>query len=280
MDAYEMLNQVRNDVGELTEVHWSDLALLRKLNFETLKLWMQLGLQAGDILLKSATVTFASSEVALPSDCDKPIYLENGDGYAVPISLTVREKNLFATAPYLSYNLNYSAYLQGETLKLNQAGISGNWTLWYYGAYKDMAYGTGGASCGASALHFDAAKQPSIVDDYYNTLTVNTYNSSTGARKLTSTISDYTGSTLVAVVTGTPAAGDIYGTENQLPIQGHWLVVQRVILSCLSKPSAAIDPKYFEYTMVALKDYEATWNRWIETRIPGSRAVRITAPSE
>jgi len=275
MDAYEMIDQIRHDLGEASEAHWGDRALLRKLNLEQSRLWTQLALQAGDWLVTSESVTVANSTITLPSNCAKPIYLENADGYPVFIEGTVRERKLNEFVNVNFDNGLYSAYLVGDYLKLTRAGISGTWTLWFIERFKDMAQGEAGENSGTNALHLDVEMFPSPEDDYYNGLAVNVYTVA-GVPKLATTISDYVGSTRVATVTGTPAIGDRYGTVCQLPEEAHGLLLTRVVVNCLAKPSSAIDPKYFEYHTSLLRAMENDWARWIETRVPGSRAVRIT----
>ena len=275
MDAYALVEQVRHDIGEREEAHWSNRGILRKLNLEQKRLWMQLALQAGDWLVTSASVTVTDSSILLPSRCAKPIYLENEDGYPIEIEGTVRERKLNEFVNVNFDNGLYSAYLQGNYIKLTRTGISGTWTLWYIERYRDMAYGEAGPNSAASALHFDPDMWPSPEDDYYNDLAVNTYTVA-GVPKLATTITDYVGTTRIATITGTPAHGDRYGTVCSIPEEGHGVLLARTVLSCLAKPSSAIDPKYFEYHAALLRSVERDWAQWIDTRIPGARAVRIT----
>jgi hypothetical protein len=276
MDAYEMIMQIRHELGETVEAHWQDLALLRKLNMEQTRCAQEIALQTGDWVMTSGTVTFTSGEATLPSDCIKPVYLEDSDQNEVPFRDLRDMRYDYATAATSFDGAFYTAYLKGNTIVLSSDTVSGSWTLWYYARVKDLAFGAAGASSGASALHFEAANQPSLANDYYNDVEVNTYDASTGARKLSTTITDYVGSTLVATITGTPTAGDLYGTVSKLPDEATLLMMQRALVSALAKPSSAIDPKYFEYQLGALRDQERTWKAWLETRIPGSRSVRIS----
>jgi len=276
MDAYEAIMQIRADLGETAEAHWTDLALLRRLNIEQRRVASKVMLQAGDWLLTSGDITITSGEGTLPSACAKPIYLETDGGDEVPVR-GLREVRYDAGDDLTSFDSTfYTAYLKGNTLVVSSDSASGTWTLWYYKKVRELAYGLAGTSSGASALHFEAANQPSQADDYYSSAGVNTYDASTGARKLSTTITDYAGATLVATVTGTPASGDAYGTESELCDEAMDVALQQTLLAALANPASALDPKYFEFHREVLKDYQRTFANWLETRMPGSRAVRIS----
>lgn len=275
MDAYEILQQVRHDVAETTEAHWTDLALLRKLRMECARIWRELSLQPGGYAMTSGSVTVTDSVITLPSDCAKPLYLETDQDVEVVIRGLRESRYDYVGAVTTFDGTYYTAYQEGETLKINADSVNGTWTLWYLKRMDEVLYGVAGGSSGASALHLEAAMQPSQTDDTYNGLSVFTYDATTGARKLSTVITDYAGATLVATITGTPASGDYYGSELGLPLECEDVLLGRIVLSCLAKVSSAIDPKYFEYQRELVRDAEKTWKAWLETSIPGSRSVRV-----
>lgn len=270
--------EVRENVGEESESHWTDLGILRKMNFAYKQLWMQLAMQAGDWLLYEGTITLTDSEGSLPSDCAKPVYMEDSNGYVIPINLTVREKKRSEFVNTAFEESTKIAYLVGNTLVVNQTGLSGTYTLWYVKRFVELAWGTCGANCAASALHLDSTMNPSITNDYYNGVGVVVYDATAGVN-LDTTITDYVGSTLIATITGTPVQNDYYGTKIELPEEALPVLVWRVTLSCMAKPSAALDPKYYEFAANQLAQADRLWREWISDRVPGSGAVRITERS-
>lgn len=275
MDSYEIIQQVRHDLGETDEAHWTDLALLRKLNIEQQRVWRELGMTAGEWLTANSSVLVSSGVMSLPTNCAKPLYVETASGYEVPI-MGFRESRAYASNIRTTYEAPYYiAYVQGNSIRFNDTTLNGYMTLWYLEKVKDVLYGVAGANCAASSLHLDSTKQPYLTDDYYSGMTVNTYDATTGARKLNSTVSDYVGSTLIATITGTPAEGDLYGSELGAPEEAEPVILSRMLVNCLAKPSSALDPKYFEYHLSVMRAEERNWRNWIETRVPGNRSVRI-----
>ena len=276
MDAYQAMLQLRANLSEPVEVHWKDLELLNKLNYEYKRIWMQLAMQAGDWLATSASVTVTAGVITLPATCGKPLYLEDENNRIIPFAGTMRERRLYELPTAFGVGL-YVSYVTRDSIVANNTALSGTWTLWFIKRFVPMIYGVAGASSGAAALHLEAAQQPSMADDTYNDLDVNTYTIATNAQVLADTITDYTGSTQIATVTGTPAATtDGYGTVLEQPEEADGLLIARTTLSALAKPSTSIDPKYFEYQNAVMRSMEQSWKDWIETRIPGSRQVRVT----
>jgi len=276
MDAYKMFMEVRQNIGEESASHWTDREILMKLNGTQKRLWSKLGQVPGDWLVDSVSVTALASVITLPSDCAKPIYLEDSSGYEIPISDTVREKRLTDPTGLSLESPGLIAYPLGNTLVINTTGDSSTYTLWYIARYRDLALGVAGANSGANALHLEAGMMPRIEDDYYNDAKVRTYTTGTYAPELEDTITDYVGSTLIATVSGTPAETDLYGTVSQLPEESYMVMVWQTTVDCLAKPSAAIDPKYFRYANAILKEHMIDWEYWISSRVPGSHKVRRT----
>ena len=76
MNAKDQLDLLRDYIGEASASHWSDLNLLRRLNVAQRKIAVNVAMTPGNWLVTSASVTPSDSVITLPSDCGKPIYLE------------------------------------------------------------------------------------------------------------------------------------------------------------------------------------------------------------
>ena len=275
MNTYYMLQWVRDQLGESTAVHWPDLMILRELNKAQKKYAMLLMMEPGDWMMVKEDITAVNSLVTLPARCAKPAYVEDSNGYDIPIVNTVRERNLtkyptngFDNAAFLN------AYLRGNYLVINQASYAETITLWYYQRVADLSTGTGGSASGASALELDDDMTPKILDDYYNGITVEIVDG-TGAG-IVSTITDYASATLVATITGTAGSDSVYGTVTTLPEEAHDLLVLEATVGCLAKPSSALDPKYFQFYSAQLKDSRKIFDEFISDRFAGSNRIRLS----
>ena len=85
-NAYEMLEMLRNNIGETEESHWKDKLLLRRLNVEHLEVAKLVLDSPGDWLMKkSDSLTPVASIITLPTDCVRPAYIEEvSSGRVVP----------------------------------------------------------------------------------------------------------------------------------------------------------------------------------------------------
>jgi hypothetical protein len=88
------------------------------------------------------------------------------------------------------------------------------------------------------------------------------------------TISDYVGSSGTATVAGTFSTDSVYGTETDLPEEAIPALTQIATVELLTKPSSAIDPKYFEYARAELKDTVQLFQDWASTRVKNSQRIR------
>jgi len=272
LNAYQMMQDIRSSLNEATASHWADLEILRKLNKAQRKVAIKCSM-SGDWFMAKATITPSSSLVTLPTDCVKPIYLErSSDGTELPFHLTVRERQLTRTTEITLDALGPDAYMYGDYIEINQDSFSDSVILWYEKRIPDLHFGTGGSSSGSNALHFQTTNIPVPRDDYYNGVYVS-ITAGTGAltRAL---ISDYAGSTGVATVTGTFSSDSIYGTETLLPQEAIPAVVLLATSELLAKPSAAIDPKYWEYLRMELKDTMGDLEGFLSTRLKNSNRIR------
>ncbi|KKM91000.1 hypothetical protein LCGC14_1232920 [marine sediment metagenome] len=276
MNSYFMLSDLRDNVGEGTESHWDDAELMRKLNAANLEIGFLVSQTTGDWLMKSDDLTPVASVITLPSDCAKPVYMEEkSTGREIPFEDTLRERRVSRASPTGPYGGYISAYMVGDTIEVNQDSYTTEVTLWYERRLIDLSAGTIAAGASTS-LQFKAANEPNGADDYYNGVTVECMNATTKAVKLISTISDYAGSTYTATVVGTPVTSDFYGTVPQIPREGHALIVLKATLAVIAKPSSAFDPKVFDNFEKIVKRAEKAFEDWIATRVKNSQGVRTT----
>ena len=276
MNSYFQLSDLRDNVGEGTEAHWDDAELMRKLNAANIEVGFLISQTTGDWLMKSDDFTPVDSVITLPSDCAKPVYMEEkSTGREIPFEDTVRERRVDRASPTGPYSGYVSAYMVGDTIEVNQDSYTTEVTLWYERRLIDLSAGTIAAGASTS-LQLMAANEPNGSDDYYNGVTVECMDATTKAVKLVSTISDYVGSTYTATVTGTPVTSDFYGTVSQIPREGHALIVLKATLAAIAKPSSAFDPKVFENFEKIVKRAEKTFDEWISTRVKNSQRVRNT----
>jgi len=273
MNAYDMYKEIRENIGEEAAAHWTDRGILRKMNAAQRSLWMGLVNEPdGDWFLASVSVTPASSVITLPDDCAKPVYLEvTGSNQPISLQVTVREKVLTRT-PYLG---TYEAYLVSNTLEINMNDFGEVCTLWYQQRIRDMHFGEAASTSGATSLKMDTSMGLHFEDDYYNGLFVEIQ--TTGlVPDMVDTITDYVASSGAAVITGTPTAGDYYGTISELPEEAMELLILMVTTKCLSKPGSDVDPSYLNYFRAERKEARETWEDWTARRIDTSRHIRTT----
>lgn len=266
MNSYEIFKEIREGIGETTESHWSDRAILRKMNQAQKVLWQDLLKTNGDWLLTSVDLTPVASVVTLPALCGRVVYMEDkANEVEIPIIGSVRNRRLtrgLGTNPYEGLT---SAYFIKDALEINVDSFTDEVTLWYQERLVDMSFGTAGANSGASALHLDITHAPKFEDDYYNDLKVEVWTSAS-LPDIVTTISDYIASTNIATIVGTPTSGDFYGTVPQIPEEGHYLIVLDVINKCLMKPGSNFDLDYLKISFSALKAARVEWLEWIEMR--------------
>ncbi len=266
MNAYEIYKEIRDGIGEVKAAHWTDRSLLRKMNQAQKVLWQDLAKSPGDWFLTSTDLTPASSVVTFPSDCARAVYMEDkSSGTEIPLNISVRERRLSRGQGTDPYEGAVGGYFTQVGIEINEDSYTDQVTLWYLKRIQDMHFGTAGASSAASALHFDAAKSPKYEDDYYNSLLVEVWDSDS-VPTIQTTITDYAASTNIAVVTGTPASGDFYGTIPSIPEEGHYLIALDVIRRCLTKPASDFDPKSVQGAFALWKEQRNEWLEWIAMR--------------
>lgn len=277
MNAWYMLVDLRDNIGEATEKRWGDNDLLRKLNFAHRLRANELLSNPGDWLLTSDDLTPSNNAVTLPSDCLKPVYMEQtSDGYPISLHQNIRTRRVTRVGGTNLYTGTLDAYLVGNTIEINSDNFTDQVTLWYQKRIPDLHAGTAATGTGASALTLDKGNEPRFVDDYYNDSVVEVIDQTSGIVDIRSTISDYVASTVTMTITGTAAVGDYYGTVSELPEEGMALIVLDATLLALAKPGAALDTKYFEYFTSLRRDAKKAWDEVISTRLSGANMTVIT----
>ena len=275
MNAYYLLTDLRDNIGEASAKRWGDNDLLRKLNFSHRLRANELISVPGDWLVTSEDLTPSNSVVTLPSDCVKPVYLEHtSEEYPISLNQNIRDRRTTYVIGTTLYSGLLDAYLLGNTIVINSDSFSDQVTLWYQQRIPDLHAGTE-SSVAALTLGFDLGNEPRFVANYYKGSYVEVMDATTKAVEIRSEITGYIAAG-VATITGTPVDTDLYGTVSELPEEAMSLVVLEATLLCLAKPGAALDTKYFEYFSSLRREAKKDWNAFISTRLSGSNRTRIT----
>uniref|UniRef100_A0A6H1ZQ33 Putative tail protein n=1 Tax=viral metagenome TaxID=1070528 RepID=A0A6H1ZQ33_9ZZZZ len=283
MNAYDLFRAVRDDLNEASASHWKDPEVLQKLNLNYLQLAARIGNSPGDWLLTSESVTPVASVITLPSNCAKPVHLEDSEGNPIWVNTTVRDRQVFRTVGISDEGAG-QAYLQGNTIVVNADSFTTVCTLWYQERLPLLHCGVLQASTGATTLMFQLVDSnarsmlASGVNDYYNGEVVEVIDVTSGVVSQ-ATIADYVGSTgaaTVATMSPAPAATDYYGTVPRIPDEALPLLQLATTVQLLAKPSSAIDPKYFEYFAGLMKKAKVDFESWLEPRMHTSSHVQTT----
>ncbi|KKM72962.1 hypothetical protein LCGC14_1415300 [marine sediment metagenome] len=275
MNAYMMMLEVRDNIGEETPKKWDDAAIQRKLNGAQRRLAMLLSMSPGDWLVKSADLTPSNSLITLPTDCMKPVYLEiTGNKQPIPIRTNVRDRSI-GRLPASGLGVwEYEAYLLKDYIEVNVDSFSTGVTLWYQQRVPDLALGVV-ATGSASTLVLQVANEPNGNDDYYNGVTIEVIDTNFNIN-IVSTVSDYDGGTFTITLTGTPTTSDFYGTIPELPEECHDLMVLMATTKLLASPGAALDPESFQFFVNEKNSLLKDFKDWVSTRKSGSSHTRVT----
>jgi len=275
MNAYHMMLDVRDNIGEDSAAHWGDNDILRKLNSAQRKVANLFILTPGDWLIKSADLTPVDSIVTLPADCAKPVYMEVAStGDEISLMANLRDRNLTRLADGINYSGVSTAYMLQDTIEINQEGYTTGVTLWYQRRVPDLHAGACASGSGATKVIFQLTNEPKRVDDYYNGVSLEIVDG-TGTG-IIEDISDYDGSGYYATITGTVAAADNYGTVSELPEEAHDLIVLEATQMLLAKPSSNLEPAVFKYMLERTKQARTDLEEWISTRVASHMIQRDT----
>jgi len=277
MNTYFMLQLLRDQIAEATASHWADDKLVARLSVAQRKVAVLVQGYPGSWLLKSKDLTPVDSVITLPSDCAKPVYMEEkSTGREIPWLDNVKTRRV-------SRNVGTSldswigapeAYPLLGSLEVNEVGYTNEVTLWYEVRVPDLMAGTASAGA-ATSLTFPDEFQVKHVDDYYNGVAIEV-ESGTGAATVGDTISDYAGATRVCTVTGTYDNTSVFGTISRLPEECHPLILAEAVVLAVAKPSSNIDKEIFQYYVNERRDVKRDLKEWLETQIKGHRRVQVT----
>jgi len=281
-NAYEHIETIRDYIGEGTAKHWTDRELLRRLNTVQRRLAVAVAKAPGDWLVKSKSVTPSSSEITLPSDCSKPVYLEEtATGNVISFSTRVMDRRVSRLTGTSLWSGTLEAYFVKGKIVVNQDSYGEACTLWYQERVPDLHVGTASAGAATSitlSAHDGAGVSSGgfgakVVADYYNGAGIEVV-SGTGAGTV-DTITDYT-TARVATVSGTYDSDSVYGTISKLPEECHNLMEVEAALMAMSKPSSVLDPQIFQFIRDRWREYRNEFQEWITTQHADSHRVRIT----
>jgi len=277
MNSYDMLQLLRDQIAEATAAHWSDVNLIRRINVAQRKVAVLVQNYPGAWLLKSADLTPSSSVITLPSDCAKPVYLEeksSGEPLAWLGNVRTRRVSRARAASLDWWSGAPEVYPLLATLEVNQDSYSNEVTLWYDIRVPDLMAGTASAGT-TNSLTFPVNSNVKHVDDYYNGVGIEV-DSGTGAGTVGDIITDYTGSSGACVVSGTYDSDSVFGTISRLPEESHHLILLEATILAVAKPSSNIDKEVFQYYLNERKEAQRDLKEWLETRIKGHGRVEIT----
>ena len=277
MNSYNMMQLLRDQIGEKTASHWTDVTLLRRLNFCQRHLAILVQAFQGGWLQKSVDLTPVASVITLPQYCAKPVYLEEtSSGQPINWLGSVKQRRVSRVSGALvGYDTRLEAYALRNTLVVNRESYTTGVTLWYDMRVPNMMTGIGAVGSGALALVFPNNDNVKHVDDYYNGVEFMAH-AGTGAATVGDSITDYDGNTRICTVSGTYGADTKFGTISLLPEECHKLIVLEATLLALAKPSSNIDEKVFQYYDNERKHSAKEVKDWLETRVTGERRVAVT----
>jgi len=277
MNAYSMLELLRDQIAEASPSHWSDVNLVKRLNTAQRKVAVLVQNYAGAWLLKSKDLTPVDSVITLPSDCAKPVYMEEtstGKPIAWLERVGARRVSRRAGASLDWWTGAPEAYPLRNTLEINQNSYTTGVTLWYDARVPDLMAGTASAGAATSLTMPDNANVKRVAD-YYVGVDFEV-EEGTGAGTVGDSITAFDASTRVCTVTGTYGADSVFGTISALPEECELLILLEATVLALAKPSSNIDKEIFRYYRDERLDAKRDLKEWLESRIKGYGRVEIT----
>ena len=219
-NAYEMVDEVRHSLNEHSEAlvqgqakgTHSNNQILKAINKAQLLIHAFLFKRDNGLFLTDADLTGVNSVYTLPSNFAKLALFRDETGRKVFPIVPSQTKRTAATGSDRLY------LRKGNTLVLDKAGVTETYKLWYYTKPRDIHLGRLDAGAAQSMTLDDRFGK--AIDDYYNGMMIEIM---TGT-KFIDTITDYTGSSRVAVVAGTGVKGSFYGLVSELPQPFHSLI--------------------------------------------------------
>ena len=237
LNAYQIAADVREGVNEYSSAYlqgtdttgaFTNSKVQARINEAVRFLWSLTFVRAPEDYLTSQDLTPVASVITLPSDFMKLRRLEYTDSKKKIHRMDLDEK----AAGSIGTKYRYRPY-QRKYLRIDQDSVTDGVTAWYFKRPRDIHFGQ--ALSGSGALALKMATTAVYENDYYNNMIVEDITAS-----FNSVISDYTGSTRVAVVTGTAAENDWYGLVPEIPEEFHHLIAPKAILLLKSDPKSPV----------------------------------------
>ena len=240
-NAYKFIGDVRQGLNEYSAALWagtdtsgkfSNNYIIEKLNSAQARMYaLIMKSDVREIFYESADATVTSSVITLPWDYGRILQLEDADGNKVfpssakitPVTGTGGSRRLY--------------YRDGNTLVLNESGVTDTYTIKYFKKPRRMTYGIAASSSGLNTLYLAATDISVLRDDYYNGLLVDCY-----TQGKYGTITDYVGATRVATTDSAitwVASTDYYGTVPDMPEEFHHLIAPLAVILIKSEHPAA-----------------------------------------
>ena len=242
--CYEILSNMRYAILEHSEtlVQGTDTTgafqnsfLISLINQAQNFLWSILFKQFPEFYQTSASLTFASSLATLPWDCFK--VLEILDAGGLPLTrIDTKQRHL---SNYTGSKYLYDRY--GQTIRIDQDGVSETATLNYYRRPREL---TMGMSSDGGALSLTLATAAKPISDYYNGMTIENVTDD-----WIDIIQDYSAARVATLATNTGAASKYYGIVSELPEEFHRLIEERALLDLKRHPKAPVKLTQLDFDM-------------------------------
>lgn len=281
MNAYEQITMMRYMLVESSAGHWQDTELIGRLNAAQRRLALYIGQQPGGWLIKRKTVTASGGEIDWPVDCAKPVYLEEvSSGAPIGFTTSVQDRLVGRVSAAGGYPIATEAYLLRKKIVVNKEDYSGQCYFWYQQRVPDLHVGT--ASAGGTdtitlsrgdGLENAQGFGAKPIEDYYVGVNLQIVDG-TGEGTIAE-ITEYAANR-EATVEGTFDDDSDYAMISLLPEDCHELMYHEAALAALSKPAAALDPKYFEYLRSVVNTMKKEFETWIASHIVGTARTRTT----
>ena len=232
-NCWNILNTIRYAINEQstaltngtdTTGAFQNAYLIQQINRAQYFIYSVLFGQFPDVFLKSASITFTDSVASLPSDCFKiKEILDSNNIPLLPIDMKERKIGTYIGD-------RYAYYRYGNSVAIDQSGVSETGTIWYYSRCREL---TCGMSSAGGALSLTLASTARGIVDYYNNMTIENITDN-----WVDTISDYTAARVCTLASQTGAASKYYGLVSELPEIFHDVLIERAIIQVKQHPKA------------------------------------------
>ena len=258
-NCYALVASVRQGIGEFSDakVRGEDTLggyhndyIVTKINATIRGLYALIARRVPDLFIEETTLVGVNSVFTLPWDFSQLIYFKNAAGRKIG---EVTQDGRRLTDSDGSKRLYHRV---GNTLVLDQAGVTETYTLIYKRKPRDIHHGLVVAG---SALSMTFGKAGKKVADYYNDMIVEDETDD-----WVDTISDYTAARVATIATATPVKNNAYGLVPEIPDWSHHLIAPRATLMVRQehplskrKPSTLDYNEYRDMLRIAFVEHTA-----------------------